>query len=123
MLTQNSLAKLAFVFLIYDVSNKASFDSLESFVENFNGINTEDTRLLYIIGNKSDIKTRAVDENEAREWAVAKELKYFETSAKTGAGIDEAFRQALEQICKNLDEKKYQPLDKLERFGITNTTK
>ena len=105
------------------MSNKASFDSLSSFVENFNGINTEDTRLLYIIGNKSDIKTRAVDENEAQEWATSMGLKYFETSAKTGAGIDEVFRQALEQICKNLDEKKYQPLDKLERFGITNTTK
>ncbi len=105
------------------MTNKASFDSLGSFVESFNEINTEETRLLYIIGNKSDIKTRAVDENEAREWAIGNELKYFETSAKTGAGIDEAFRQALEQICKNIDEKKYQPLDKLERFGITNTTK
>ena len=53
------------------MSNKASFDSLSSFVENFNGINTEETRLLYIIGNKSDIKTRAVDENEAQEWATS----------------------------------------------------
>ena len=34
-------------------------------------------------------------------------LKYFETSAKTGAGIEEAFKQALEKICKNLDEEKY----------------
>jgi hypothetical protein len=50
-------------------------------------------------------------------------LKYIETSAKTGAGIDEAFREAIEKICKNLDDKKYQPLDKLERFGITNNTK
>jgi len=43
------------------VTNKASFESLGSFVENFNGINTEETRLLYIIGNKSDNKVRAVD--------------------------------------------------------------
>jgi hypothetical protein len=50
-------------------------------------------------------------------------VKYRETSAKTGVGIDDAFREAIEMVCKNLDEKKYQPFDKLERFGITNTTK
>ncbi len=123
MRCQNPFSRLAFVFLIYDVTNKTSYESLESYVENFNEINNQETFLLYVIGNKSDIKTRAVDKNEAQDWATSKGLKYFETSAKTGAGIDEAFRQALEQICKNLDEKKYQPLEYLERFGITNSTK
>ena len=61
MISYNPYAKLAFIFLIYDVTNKASFESLGSFVENFNEINTEETRLLYIIGNKSDNKVRAVD--------------------------------------------------------------
>ena len=54
-------SKNAFIFLIYDVTNKASFESLNSFVEGLKSDNNEETRLLYIIGNKSDNKVRAVD--------------------------------------------------------------
>ena len=61
MISYNPYAKLAFIFLIYDVTNKASFKSLSSFVEDLKSDNNEETRLLYIIGNKSDNKVRAVD--------------------------------------------------------------
>ena len=61
MISYNSYGKLAFIFLIYDVTNKASFESLSSFVEDLKSDNNEETRLLYIIGNKSDNKVRAVD--------------------------------------------------------------
>ena len=54
-------ASKAFIFLIYDVTNKSSFESLSSFVEGFKSDKNKETRLLYIIGNKSDNKVRAVD--------------------------------------------------------------
>ena len=36
-------------------------------------------------------------------------VKYFETSSKSGKNIDAIFKQAIEQICKNLKENKYEP--------------
>ncbi len=59
MLTQNTLSKLAFVFLVFDVSNRATFDKvIEEFIENYNEKNTVDTRVLYLLGNKTDKSPR-----------------------------------------------------------------
>jgi GTPase SAR1 family protein len=58
MLTQNTLRKLAFVFLVFDVSNKATFDKVIEDIENYNEKNTVDTRVLYLLGNKTDKSPR-----------------------------------------------------------------
>ncbi len=60
IMTAVTLNTLAFVFLVFDVSNKASFDNMETFIENFNHNNKNENRLLYIIGNKSDKDNRKV---------------------------------------------------------------
>ena len=122
MLTQNTLSKLAFVFLVFDVSNRATFDKvIEEFIENYNEKNTVDTRVLYLLGNKTDKSPRQVTEEEAQTYAKNYGLLYFETSAKTGQNIEETFRFAIEKVCSNIDQKKYQPEDKYDRFGITKT--
>ena len=41
------------------------------------------------------------------EFASSFELEYIEVSAKTGHNVDKLFTQALEKVCKNIDEKKY----------------
>ena len=54
LLTTIKLNKQAFVFLLFDVSNKSTFENIKDFVENFNTNNHNDYRLLYILGNKTD---------------------------------------------------------------------
>lgn len=45
-----------------------------------------------MIANKCD-QTREVTEEEARTFANDREMVYFEVSAKTGDGIEEAFHK------------------------------
>ena len=120
IMTAVTLNTLAFVFLVFDVSNKASFDNMETFIENFNHNNKNENRLLYIIGNKSDKDSRKVMD-EGQNFADIYGLSYFETSAKSGANVDNVFKMAMQKICDNLEQKKYDPAIKLEKFGITKT--
>ena len=92
---------------------------MHEYIENFNYNNHNDYRLLFIIANKNDTEAPIVTTEEAQEFAASYGLEYFEVSAKTNENIDYTFTKAIERVCKNLDENKYQPLDKLERFGIT----
>ena len=51
-----------------------------------------------LIGNKSDLEERQVDEKAARDLADSLGIKYFETSAKTGENVTEAVEALLEQV-------------------------
>ena len=55
-----------------------------------------------LIGNKSDLEDRQVDEKAARDLAESLGIKYFETSAKTGENVTEAVEALLEQVCISL---------------------
>ena len=54
IMTASTLSRQSFVFLVYDVNDKASFEAMETFVENFNHGNTNPHKLLIIVGNKND---------------------------------------------------------------------
>jgi GTPase SAR1 family protein len=52
-----------------------------------------------LVGNKCDlIQQRIVDSAEARTFAEKNNLKYVETSAKDGSGVQDAFRSLTEDI-------------------------
>ena len=91
---------------------------MEEFVENFNKNCTNENRLFYIVGNKSDSNTRQVSFDQGNEFAESYGFKYFETSAKTGDNVDVVFVKALEQILDNLKENRYDPKIRLDKFGI-----
>ncbi len=93
------IEKKAFVFLLFDVSARSSFEHLEDHIENFNSENDHETRFLYIIGNKTDKETREVSKEEAEEFAENYGLQYFEVSVNENKGIDDVFNRALESVC------------------------
>jgi len=51
-----------------------------------------------LIGNKSDLEERQVEEKAARDLADTLGIKYFETSAKSGENVTEAVEALLEQV-------------------------
>jgi small GTP-binding protein len=118
MVYKFSLKYRAFVFLVFDVSDKESFNNLEDFIEKFNNKNINPNKLLFIVGNKTDKEARQVTNDEGEELADNYGVKYFETSAKSGKNVDDLFKKALDQICKNLRENTYTPGINLEKFGI-----
>ena len=52
--TTTTLARLCFVLLVFDVTNKKSFDALEDMVENFNFKNNNPYKKLILVGNKAE---------------------------------------------------------------------
>lgn len=79
--------------LVFDVTNRASFESLEKWLVEANDHGAGQS-ITIVCGNKMDmrdVKRRAVSEREARQWATDRGLPYYETSALTGENVREMF--------------------------------
>ncbi|XP_048248526.1 ras-related protein Rab-37-like isoform X5 [Haliotis cracherodii] len=79
------------LLLLYDVTNKASFDNIRAWLAEINEYAQEDV-VIMLLGNKADIAGERVIRREdgerlAREYGVA----FMETSAKTGMNVELAF--------------------------------
>ena len=86
------------VFLIFDLTNKITVQKLNIWLKDITENISEDV-VIFMIGNKMDIKTRDISiSEEAKQFANEKKLYYYEVSAKTGAGIVNIF----EKITKKL---------------------
>merc|ERR1711934_84112 len=98
--------------LVFDVNNLESFQRLkwwqEKFMANSKGSSKRLPKpgdasmpkaLFMVLGNKCDMESgRQVTEKKARQWTEDEgNLAYFETSAKDGTNVEEAFQVLAEQ--------------------------
>jgi len=93
--------------LVYDVSNRASFEALDYWMEELRNEVTNkseaDSIVVCVCANKSDLR-RAVDESEGRLWADQHGFHFFEVSALNGDNVNEMFEalfQGVVQTCEN----------------------
>ncbi len=78
--------------IVFDVANRESFSNIPAWIEEVR--RAEPTCAVILVGNKADLE-REVSYKEGREMSISmKCCEYFETSAKTGAGVNEAFTYA-----------------------------
>ena len=71
------------IILVYDKSNKKSFEALNYWNdETKNILGDDDKYIKAVIGNKEDLDDEEVDENEAREFAKNINAKFIMASAK-----------------------------------------
>ena len=78
-------------FLVYDVTNPDSFASLEAWKTDL--VEFAGEIPFIIIGNKNDLTSAIPNEDAMQLSYKLGALDYFETSAKTGAGVEKAFNQ------------------------------
>ena len=105
-------------FIVYDISKKDSFQSIDKWVEIFKNISSKNATLM-LLGNKSDLNDkREIMEKIGEEKAKELNISFFETSASNGKNIDVAFNELL----KNIFEKDEQNLrkDQDNEEGYTN---
>ena len=89
------------IILIFDITDQNSFDKIQDWINQINSNTQTDEIGLILIGNKKDLdNNRTISFKEGD--ALGKELgiKYFETSALSGEGIDEAFKYVTKEILK-----------------------
>ncbi|KAJ7640453.1 ras-domain-containing protein [Mycena polygramma] len=86
------------IILVYDVSNRESFDALPRW---FSELETyvSDKVVKILVGNKVDKEfSRQVPTVEAQAFAKRMNCLFVEASAKTSVGVKEAFTEVVEQI-------------------------
>lgn len=81
-------------FIVYDITDQESFANIKRWKKDLDEF-TESSIPFIIIGNKKDLEdSRQVPKDVAMELATEiGALNFLETSAKTGEGVEEAFRQ------------------------------
>ncbi|KAL6502536.1 hypothetical protein OROHE_024541 [Orobanche hederae] len=97
--------------LVYDVNVMKSFDNLNNWREEFliqASPSDPENFPFVVIGNKVDVdggNSRVVSEKKARAWCASKgNIPYFETSAKEGINVEEAFQVIAKNALKTGDE-------------------
>lgn len=80
------------VFLIFDLTNQSSFDSLKSWLTDIYDHLGMESAVIILLGNKADLEDqRVIPTEKAQDFANSNDLEYFETSALNGYNIDDAF--------------------------------
>jgi small GTP-binding protein len=106
-LTPNYFRNAEGVVLAYDVTNSESFENLKFWINSIKSNLGEKNIFIpiIIIGNKIDMEDmRDITKEDASKFAKENNYKYFETSAKTGEGVDEAIRDLVNQVLANSDK-------------------
>ena len=91
--------------IVFDINNEDTFDSVQSWIQECK-LQTPKTVTMILVGNKCDLECK-VDRNRAKEIAEENGMLYFETSAKTGKGVDELFKKSAAKIKDNIEKNYY----------------
>ena len=103
--------------LVFDLTDKDTFDLIQRWVEDINEYNKSNTSKI-LFGNKSDLlNERQVYKEDAEKLANDLGCKYIEGSAKTGININEA----LDEIAK-ISYENFQNSERRHSMRLTSDT-
>lgn len=93
------------IVMVYDCSDRTSFNHIDDWLNEVNRYTTENTCKL-LIGNKSDLgeQARKVSMEEGKRKAEALGIEFFETSAKDSSNVEEAFKLIAAKLVKSRAE-------------------
>jgi small GTP-binding protein len=111
------------ILLVYDVTQRTSFEGIKNWVKQIKEQVSSRVSVV-LIGNKTDlVDKREVKTEEGEELGKEYNYQFFETTAKDGININEAF----EALIKTIAEKySYKPVNhgyKLENEKVLNESK
>ncbi len=118
-LTQNLFRNAEGVLLVFDITKNETFYGLKDWISSIKkNIDSQNVFMpIIILGNKIDLEGREVNTEDAEKFAKENNYKYFETSAKTGEGIDNAIRELVTLVLNqnnSNDEQKRQRLTSVQ---------
>ena len=86
------------ILFVFDITNKSSFQGLKHWISDSND-NAKSTCKKVILSNKIDLeKDRKVPVEMFKKFCENEKIKGFETSAKTGQGVKQAFEELAKLI-------------------------
>ena len=106
-LTPNYFKNAEGVIITYDITSSQSFENLKFWINSIKTNLGEKNNIIpiIIVGNKLDMEDmRDITREEAEKFAKENKYKYFETSAKTGEGVDDAIRDLVNQVLEKSEQ-------------------
>jgi len=90
------------VFVVYDITNPETFGNVKNWMVEIDRYATEKVAK-GLIGNKSDLESaRQVSVEDGKALAKQLNVPFFETSAKSGAGVEVSFHTLTSNIIKEV---------------------
>ena len=107
----------AVAMVVYDITKEESFEHIKTWLSDCKEL-APNTVLLVLVGNKTDLEEQRVISKERGE-NLAKEnnMLFFETSAKLGNGIEQAFQKSIEAVDQRI-RSGYYNLSDSSKHGI-----
>jgi len=95
--------------LVYDVTNRESFNHVSSWLNDARALANPDIAIV-LVGNKIDLASeREVTFLEASRFAQENDLMFLETSALTGEGVQEVFLKCARTIITKIESGQIDP--------------
>ena len=87
------------IFIVFDINNIKTFKALSFWIKEIENVSSESI-IIFLIGNKSDIKNEiVVSEDDINKFIKENNIKkYFETSAANGDNINNLFEEAVREL-------------------------
>ena len=91
-------------FVVYDITNNTSFESIEKWINDLKGAADKDLTII-VVGNKCDLEEkRQVAKEKGEEKANKLEVAFMETSAFSGENLDKAFELMIKEVYRKCHE-------------------
>eukprot|EP00455_Lapot_gusevi_P043026 TRINITY_DN5188_c0_g1_i1.p2 TRINITY_DN5188_c0_g1~~TRINITY_DN5188_c0_g1_i1.p2 ORF type:complete len:123 (+),score=45.71 TRINITY_DN5188_c0_g1_i1:105-473(+) len=113
--------------IVYDVGNDQSFENVNmwlSEIEHYTSTQESANMVKFLVGNKNDIPSskKMVPSDTAQQFADSRGMKFFETSAKTAANVEQAFVRLVYQVREKMSQNQLKSVDKKAPVSLTATT-
>ena len=95
-ITKNLILRVQGIILLFDLTNKESFDNLNSWIKIIREHCGNKMHIL-IVGNKNDLEDQ-INEEDIIKFCKSLKFKFKKTSCKNGENI----KEAVDLICKNI---------------------
>ena len=111
------------ILLVYDVTQRASFEGIKNWIKQIKDQVSSRVSVV-LIGNKIDlVDKREVKTEEGEELGKEYNYQFFETTAKDGININEAFEALIKAIAETYSYKPVNHGYKLENEKVLNESK
>lgn len=92
-ITQQYYKEADGIVLIFDLTNKNTFNNLDNWLENINNYCKKQTQV-FLVGNKMDLNDeREIDEDNIKKFYEKHKLRYIPISAKDGTNVTLVFEE------------------------------
>ena len=91
------------ILIVFDVTKKESFESIQNWINEVTVYTGKDV-VMICLGNKNDLK-KGIDKKEIYEFQKKTGLEIINVSAKTGDGVEDAFKHIIELLIKKSMDK------------------